>query len=198
MAVTPKASSGVPQHTTPSSAPGNLTSVTVVAGTSSYYVLSATYEDTGSILTSTSPNGTTTISYDPTFTYATNTLFPTPSSGVVMTVGQSYDATNTGLPLMSTDQNGQNTTIQTYDSMLRPTEITYPDGGEAQPHYSPTQTGTYAYQSSGVFADTEVQDAGYGRQSRVAVMNEPGGSSWYQHDYCYDANGNLFFTSYSY
>jgi hypothetical protein len=48
-----------------------LTSVTQYANATTFYASSATYEDTGSLLTSTTLNGTTTYTYDPTFVYNT-------------------------------------------------------------------------------------------------------------------------------
>ena len=115
------ASSGVPQHVAVTAPRGNLTSVIQFASSGTSYASSATYEDTGSILTSTTPNGKTTMSYDSTFTYNIGVAMPTPSSGVAVSTGTSFDTTNTGLPLSSTDPNSQKTKITTYDSMLRPT-----------------------------------------------------------------------------
>jgi hypothetical protein len=114
-------SSGVPQHVSVSSPRGNLTSETIYAGSGSPYAVSATYEDTGSVLTSVAPTGTTTLSYDLSFVYNDGAAFPTPSSGVAIGTGESYDTTYTGLPLNSTDPSGQITTIPSYNSMLRPT-----------------------------------------------------------------------------
>jgi hypothetical protein len=88
---TPTASSGVPQHVAVTGARGNLTSEKVYASSGTSYSLSATYEDTGSLLTSVTPNGTTTLSYDPTFVYNTGTSLPTPSSGVSLSSGAGYD-----------------------------------------------------------------------------------------------------------
>ena len=194
---TPTTSSGVPQHVAPTGVRGNLTSVAAYASSGTYYTQTNTYEDTGSLLTSTTPYAETTLSYDPTFVYNTSTTLPTPSSGVTIGTGESFDTAYTGLPLSSTDPNGQVTTIPTYDSMLRPTEVDSPPaaGGKTTLSYSPTQVGQHTYQSSGVYADTEIQYDGYGRQSRAAVANSSG---WYQQDTCYDANGNAAFTSYPY
>jgi RHS repeat-associated protein len=196
----PTASSGVPQHVAVTGARGNLTSETIYARALTTYAMSATYEDTGSILTSVTPSGTTTLSYDPTFVYNTGSTLPTPSSGVVLGSGQSYDTTNTGLPLISTDPNGQLTTVHSYDSLLRPLEVDSPDGGKTTwTYWNPNQVGQYIYQNAGgVYADTEVQYDSYGRQSRVAVLNGQSGNDWYQVDGCYDANGNIDFRSYAY
>ena len=57
---------------------GNLTSATQFASSGTAYTSNFTYEDTGSLLTSTNPNGKTTLSYDPTFVYSTGVTLPTP------------------------------------------------------------------------------------------------------------------------
>jgi RHS repeat-associated protein len=185
----------VPQHVAPTGVRGNLTNVAAYSSSGTYYTQLNTYEDTGSLLTSFTPNGETTLSYDSTFVYNTGAILPTPSSGVTIGTGESFDTAYTGLPLSSTDPNGQITTIPTYDSMLRPTEVDSPGNGKTTLSYSPTQVGQHTYQSSSVYADTEIQYDGYGRKSRTAVANSNG---WYQADICYDANGNAAFTSYPY
>jgi RHS repeat-associated protein len=197
---TPTTSSGVPQHVSVTNPRGNLTQMTQYANGTTSYVTNTTYEDTGSVLTIAPPTGTTTLTYDSTFVYNTGATLPTPSSGVSIGAGQSYDTTYTGLPLISTDPNSQPTTISTswYDSMLRPTEIQYPDGGETTWSYSPTTLTTNTYQTSGVYSTSEVQLDSYGRQSRVEMTNGQSGNPYYQTDTCYDANGNAAFVSYPY
>jgi RHS repeat-associated protein len=192
-------SSGVPQHVAATGARGNLTKVVQYANPSTYYTSSTNYEDTGSVLTSTSPaGGITKVSYDPTFTYATGTTLPTPSSGVSLSSSATYDTSYTGLPLTTTDPNGQVSKISSYDVLLRPLTVNSPDGGVTTFTYSPTLVTQQTAQSSGVNAETETQLDGYGRPSRVAVANGQSGNSWYQSDTCYDANGNVAFASYPY
>ncbi len=188
-------SSGVPQHTSVSTARGNLTSMTQYANSLTSYMSSFTYEDTGSLLTSTNPNGTTTYSYDPTFVYQTGTSLPTPSSGVALSTSASFDTANTGLPLTSTDANAQITKTPTYDALLRATEIEYPDGGETTFSYSPTVT-IASIPAISAMAETEYD--GYGRLSRVETANGQAGNGYYQQDTCYDANSNAIFKSYRY
>ena len=186
-------SSGVPQHVATGGARGNLTSMTQYVNGSTAYTTTATYEDTGSLLTSTVHGATTAYSYDPTFVYRTGTSLPTPSSGVALSSSTSFDTANTGLPLSSTDANGQVTKIPSYDAMLRPTEVEYPDGGETIYSYSPTLTTANV---PAISATTETEYDGYGRTSRTATVNGQGG--YYQQDICYDANGNAAFKSYPY
>jgi RHS repeat-associated protein len=195
---TPTPSSGVPQHRAPICPCGNLTGITQYASSGTSYNSSATYEDTGSLLTSTTPTGTTTYSYDSTFVYNTGATLPTPSSGVEMGTSKSFDMANTGLSLSVTDPNSQATKVTSYDLMLRPTEIQYPDGGQATWSYSPTTTTKNTYQTASVYGTTETQLDGYGRLSRTETANGQSGNSWYQTDTCYDANGNAAFASYPY
>jgi RHS repeat-associated protein len=197
---TPAVSSGVPQHTSPSASPGNLTQETQYANSTTSYVTNVTYEDTGSVLTIAPPTGTATLTYDSTFVYNTGATLPTPSSGVSMGTSESFDTTYTGLPLISYDLNSQPTTISTswYDLMLRPTEIQYPDGGETTWSYTPAILTTKTYQASGAYSTNEVQLDDYGRQSRVEVSNGQSTNPYYQVDTCYDANGNAEFVSFPY
>ena len=195
---TPTTSSGIPQHVAEGSVRGNLTGETLYASAGTSYALTATYEDTGSLLTSTTPTGTTTLSYDPTFVYNTGASLPTPSSGIALSVSAGYDTSYTGLPQSSTDPNTQQTSIPTYDPVLRPTEIDFPDGGKTNWTYSPTTVTTISEQSSNSSTNYEMQLDGYARQSRTATATDPNGDSFYQTDTCYDGNGNASFVSYRY
>jgi RHS repeat-associated protein len=195
---TPTASSGVPQHIAVSGPRGNLTGITQYASSGATYAYSATYEDTGSILTNSGPNGTTTYTYDSTFTSITNTALPTPSSGVALVVGATTDL-NSGVPQTAKDPNKQITSIPSYDAFLRPTAINYPDGGNTVVTYDSygnlNQVGIAVAQSPGTSTDTQILYDSFGRQGRIAVAN---GLDWYQRDSCYDANGNQQFASYAY
>ncbi|MGD0733375.1 MAG: RHS repeat-associated core domain-containing protein [Terracidiphilus sp.] len=194
-------SSGVPMHIAEGSTRGNLTCSTQYASASTSYSVTMNYEDTGSLLTRSTPNetaGVTTLSYDPTFVYQTGNTPPTPSSGVSLPKTAAYDTSYTGLQLSATDPNSQTTNDYYSDPLLRLTKTTYPDGGETTLSYSPTQFGRHVYQSSSVYTDTETQYDGYGRKSRVEISNGQGTNPWYQKDTCYDGNGNAAFTSYSY
>ncbi len=212
---TPTASSGVPQHTNPPCtgqvvcARGNLTSIQAYWSSTNYLGVTATYEDTGSVLSITQDTGTnpplTTVpiaienfTYDPTFVYTTGVQYPTPPSGVALSTGAGFDTAYTGFPLSSTDMNSNKTKVVSYDSMLRPTEITFPDGGETAATYSPTLVTANVYQSSSVASTAETQLDSYGPPSRSLLANGQSGNSWYQADSCYDANGNQSFVSYQY
>lgn len=193
---TTTASSGIPQHVAASGARGNLTSVKQYASDGTYYTSSASYEDTGSILSTTTPNGTTTFGYDSSFVYNTSSSSPTPSSGISLSTSEAFDTASTGLPLSSTDQNSEVTKVQSYDSMLRLTEIDYPDGGVTKFFYSPTMVDKKIYQSSSSYTETIAESDGYGRSSSVYATSGLSGTPYYQQDACYDANGNTSFISY--
>jgi len=196
------ATSNVPQHVAVSGPRGNLTSETFYANSSTSYPLSIAYYDTGSLVSITAPDWLTFPSYDPTYVYLTGLALPTPSSDVGLSSSATYDTSYTGLPLTSTDLNAQVTHFSSYDSLWRPLEIQYPDGGKTTwtyPSAAPyTTVTTDTYQTPSVYATTENQVDGYGRQSRTAVANGQSSDPYYQQDTCYDANGNVSFVSYPY
>lgn len=195
----PTPSSGVPQHVAATGPRANLTSETLYANAGTSYALSATYEDTGSVLSSTTPSGITTLGYDSTFVYNTSVTPPTPSSGVALGSSASFDTAYTGLPLSTTDPNLQKTKITSYNSMLQPIEEQFPDGGQTTWTYTPTSVTTTTLQTAaGVSASNEVQYDGYGRVSRTATVNGQSTNPYYQQDTCYDGNGNVSFVSYPY
>ncbi len=100
--------------------------------------------------------------------------------------------------LTTTDPNGATTTYKSYDPLLRPTEIDYPDGGKMTASYTAVQTGVYHYLDSSVHTNTQTLLDGFGRTSRIAVGNGQATNAYYQTDHCYDTNGRLQFQSYRY
>lgn len=196
---TPTATSGLPQHVSVSSSRGNLTSVHQWLNSSGNPAINTTtaYDDAGQVLSQTDTNNDVT-SY--TYDSATDTLLSTVTypqvNGTRFTASLQMDP-NTGLVTSFTDINSQPTTFS-YDGSLRPTQVLYPDNGKTTYGYSQNQTSIYKYQNSGTHTDTEVLVDGYGRQSRVAIANGQSTNPWYQQDTCYDANGNVGFTSYRY
>jgi RHS repeat-associated protein len=160
------------------------------------------FDDTGTVLSSTDPNGQTTYGHDATNTFITSVTAPTPSSGVVLSTGASYDV-GTGALNSTSDENSGSTTYQNYDSLGRPQLVTRPDGGTTAYTYSHTpnafQIGESSAPGGGLpSADTETLYDPYGRVSRVAVYNGQRSNGWYQTDYCYDSVGNLHFQSTAY
>jgi RHS repeat-associated protein len=198
---TPTTTSDLPQHVAATGPRGNLTSTsTTINGGSSAFSTTTAYYDTGMPVSTTTPNGTTSYSYDSTQTFVTQTTLPTPSSGVALSTSWTYDAAS-GAMLTSTGMNaGQTTTMNTYDNRLRPTAITLPNGGNITYTYTPTQTNvTQTLNSStGETAQQAVLYDAYGRPSRQEVYNGQSTNSYYQTDICYDATGLAEFVSVPY
>lgn len=191
-------SSGVPMHTSVSGPRGNLTSANQIIDGTNSYDYQFEYEDTGSLIDSVDPiNGSTGLGYDSSFVYQTSVTPPTPSSGANLSSSSTYDTANTGLILSATAPNAEVTSIHSYDDMLRPTEVDYPDNGKTTYAYTPLQTSRYRTMSAGT-EDLETLVDAYGRTRRVAIANGQSGNGWYIQDTCYDADGNVGFRSYSY
>jgi YD repeat-containing protein len=190
---TPTTTSGLPNHNSVNGTRFNLTTVSQWINSSGTTLnAGATYDDAGTALTSSNPNGTTTYGHDNTDTFVTSTTPPTPPSSVILTSKATYDPSS-GLLTSTTDPNDQTTTYKTYDWAGRALEIDYPDGGKTTFAYTPTQSGVYQYQNASTFADTETQYDSYGREGRIAVANGQNSNPWYQQDTCYDQTGRVSF-----
>ncbi len=187
--------SGLPQHGTESGQRGNLTTIQQYPNSGTNYLYTAAgYEDTGNALTVTAPSGVSSYAYDAaTHAFTITATPPTPSSGVSLPSSATYDP-NSGMPLTSVDPNSQTVTYKSYDPLLRPTEIDYPDGGKMVASYTYDQTGVYHYMTASTHTNTQTNLDGYGRLNWVAVQNASGGYYW--NNYCYDGNGNLQFAAY--
>jgi len=195
---TPTTTSGLPQHISVSTTRGNLTSIHQWYNSSGATLTTTlTYDDAGQLLSETAPDGgVTSYTYDSgTDTLPTQVTLPN-VNGNRFSASFNFDP-NTGLLLSSTDLNSQTTTYS-YDGMLRPTQISYPDGGKTTYSYTSTQTSQYRYQNASTYEDTETLYDGYGRVSRVAVANGQSSNPWYQTDTCYNADGEVGFESYRY
>jgi RHS repeat-associated protein len=197
---TPTATSGLPQHVAASGTRGNQTSAHSTVSGSNTLSTTTAYYDTGMPVSTTTPNGTTSYTYDPTQTFVTQTALPTPSSGVALSTSWTYDAAS-GAMLTSTGMNaGQTTTVNTYDGLLRPTTISQPSTGQLSYTYTPTQTSVNQIMNSstGETAEQAVLYDAYGRPSRQEVFNGQSTNSYYQADTCYDATGLPNFVSLRY
>lgn len=156
---------------------------------------SATFDDAGTVLTSTDPNGKITYGHDNTDAFTTSATPPTPSSGIALTWSTSYDA-STGVVTSTTDANGQPTTYSNFDQLNRSQLITYPqpDGGHDYFTYNPTQLiAQHDIDGGSSRVQRYTQYDAYGRISRVADENGQSSYDWYQTDYCYDVSGRLSF-----
>ncbi|WP_263372392.1 RHS repeat domain-containing protein [Granulicella cerasi] len=193
--------SGLPSHTTaPTTLPGNLTSVYSYADSATSYHTTYKHDDAGVITSSTDPiNGTTTYTHDATDTYIQNVQMPTPSSGVALSTGATYDATYTGIQTKSTDANNQSVAITGFDSMLRPTGYSFPtelNGAVGTANATLIHTVNKTIQTRPMVQGTETTESfydAYGRLNRTAV--EKSSSNWYLQDTCYDGNGRVSFQS---
>jgi RHS repeat-associated protein len=184
----------VPNHAATTAQRGNLTTVTQYYTPQSSLSSEMAYEDTGNVLNSTGPTGTSTYAYDaPTHGFTITATPPTPSSGVSLPASATYNV-NSGLPLTAVDANLQTTSYKSYDPRGRPTEIDFPDGGKTIASYSPNGFGFLNYMTSGQAANTETSQDAYGRANWVAVQYGSGGYYW--NNYCYDGNGNLQYAAY--
>jgi YD repeat-containing protein len=128
-----------------------------------------------------------------THAFTTTATPPLPSSGVSLPSSATNDV-NTSLPLTTTDPNNQAVTYKSYDQLLRPTEIDYPDGGKMVASYTATQTGVYHYMTGSTHTNTQTNYDSYGRFNWVAVQNASGGYYW--NNSCYDNDGNVQFAAY--
>jgi RHS repeat-associated protein len=190
----------VPQHNAVSGQRGNLTTLSQAFGTGGDVNIASAYEDTGNPVSTTTPSNSTTAyegaaaySYDTsTHTFAITATPATPSSGVSLPSSATNDP-NSGVPLTTTDPNNKTVTYKSYDALLRPTEIDYPDGGKMTAGYTPNQAGIYRYMNASTHTNTQINLESYGRVNWVAVENA---SEYYWNNYCYDNNGNLQYAAY--
>ena len=191
----PATSAGVPMHTAVTGPRGNLTFTYVSSDSTHSLHTTFSYEDTGTLISSTDPiNGSTNFGYDGTFTYQTSATPPTPSSGANLSIGAAYDTTRTSLQNAASDPNAT-TSISSFDAILRPRVVSYPDGGATNLVYTPTQTSRFRTMSAGTEDSETLLDA---RTRRTAIANGQGGQGWYVQDTCYDSNSRIGFKSYPY
>jgi RHS repeat-associated protein len=206
----PAPTSGVPQHVAITGDRGNLTSVSQwVDTTGTNLTTTMAYEDTGNVVTSTDPGGhITQFSYVDNFTdtvnrsshaYVTQVTLPDTNSPTLAhhIVKSQYEA-NTGRMISAWDQNNRQTTLA-YDSLLRTVQTTFPDGGQTTlvfDTFNKSHTETKIDGSRITYAYTLVD--GYGRPSRSAQTSGETTPLYNQQDFCYNHNGQLSFSAYSY
>lgn len=202
------------QHNSVSGNRGNVTTVSQWIDSSSGDALSkeGEYDDAGTLLNSTDPNGQTTYGHDTaTDAFTTSITLPTPSSGVVLTSSNTVDF-STGLLTKQTDANNtqivpntqtvNGTTLPGYDVFGRPSGFVTSNQGTTYAQSvslnTANQSSDFDYHNTSVYADRETLYDGYGRLSRIANANGQSTNPWYQVDTCYDSSGRVNFTSYRY
>jgi RHS repeat-associated protein len=192
---TPTATSGTPQHTTPSGARGNPTTVTTLVSGSTTLSRSYTYYDTGTVNTFTDVNGALT-----TYKYGSGTScgnsFPTeidlPLSLITYTT---WDTNCHGaVPVSTKDVNGNQTTYTYGDPYFwRITAVGYPDGGSRTYTYNTVSTPwniiTTSKKDSATNVVGKVVLDGLGRTTRQEVTSDPNGTSYV--DTAFDADGRV-------
>lgn len=183
---------GAPQHVGVNGSRGNLTESSQWLNTNGTYLNTLLgYDDTGNVVSSTDPRGNITgLQYSNSFAYVSQvTLPPTGNGGAVAhTLQATYDS-NTGLVTTSTDQNSQITRYY-YDSMLRPSSIQYPDGGNTSFTYAtPNSIETKrAIDGTRVIDQTTNLDS-LGRQGQTVLVDPEGNDT---SETSYDGDGRVF------
>jgi RHS repeat-associated protein len=112
---------------------------------------------------------------------------------------------NTGLMASMTDPNGQTTSFPSYDSMLRPTQANYPDGGQTTIAYNYSGnvftggTVTKKITSSLNMVTTQIFDGlGRPKQTKATVPTSTCSSGFSYVDTSYDSDGRTFSVSNTY
>lgn len=178
-----------------------------------------TYDETGQLLSMTDPCGNSTCSdvtgtnHTTTYSYADNyaagtgtppgqtnsylTQVNNPNTGAAHIESYSWGYTD-GQLRSSTDQNGQIASYQYNDSLLRPTQGNYPDGGQTINSYNdspysavnntPSVTTTQALTSTQNFVSTTAMD-GLGHVVRTLLTSDPDGTDIT--DTAYDGLGRV-------
>jgi len=187
---------GAPQHTTPTSSRGNVTTLArLVTGTTTLSTI-MTYDDAGNTLTIKDPaNNTTTLNYTDSFSDATGTgtfayltkLALPPTGSVTHIVPMQYEF-NTGLTVSASDMNG-NPTTYTYDTELRPLTINAPDGGQTSYIYSATSVEQDQKIIGSQTLKTVTNLDAYGRVSQRQLTSDTVGVDTV--DITYDVNGRV-------
>ena len=176
----------------------------ISGGSGTWLSTQYSYDDLGNLWSATDPGGhSTSFSFASVFgnAYLTRVDYPSTSSPVSATHTNwfNYDS-NTGLLIGFTDENNQ-VTSYSYDNMLQPSSISYPDGGATNFYRTNPTTlvrkdkmdGTPTWRELWIGLD------GMGREiRRVSTNGEPAGTDWNEQDTCYDSRGLTHFKSYPY
>jgi YD repeat-containing protein len=194
------ATSGTPQHTTPSGSRGNLLSINYYTHGTSYLTQSMSYFDTGNVQTVTDVNGAvTTLNYSD----ANNTCgnaFPTSvSEPLSLTKYMTWNCSG-GVQLTGKDENLQTITT-TYNNQYfwRPASVTDPLTNITSFAYSTSNPAWFSqsltFNGNQSIAETGIGLDGLGRAITDGHLQAPGATSWDQVTFSYDSNGRPWKTS---
>jgi len=165
-----------PQHISPTSSRGNLTSVHYpVTGLTAVF----SYYDTGLPKTATDVNGAVTTYSYPDSTTTCGNAFPTSltvTQPITMSTSSAWSCSG-GVPTSQTDQNNQATTTIYNDAFYwRPANISFPDGGQTSWTYnSPTSVTTTTKMNSTQNVVSTVLLDGLGRTLQTQLNSDPQG-----------------------
>jgi RHS repeat-associated protein len=194
--------SGATQHISITGSRGNLTTIAALVRTGSSLYRKFTYYDTGKINQAGDISSTNALVNATTYNYSSSATscdfaFPTSiSEPLSLSRSTTWDC-NGGLPVTTNDENQQPTT-NSYDEMWRTSDIKYPDGGETKTTYNTTDnppniTVNQLVDSSGDWLTTQTNLDGLGRVMQTQVTSDPGGTDYV--DTTYDAVGNVYSVS---
>ena len=131
-----------------------------------------------------------TYSYDPGYAGA----YPTQiCNALSQCTNYGYDY-NTGLVTSVADPNDQANGLSTtygYDSMLRPYQISYPDGGQTTTNYSPNNITVTKVIAPGQSMTTTYVFDGLGRPTQTQLTSDPEGPDYTDTTYAYDTNAHI-------
>lgn len=182
------ATSGTPQHTTPSGSRGNILSVNYYTQGSTFLTKSFTYFDTGSVQTASDVNNAQT-----TYAYgACGNSFPTSvTEPLSLSRSMAWNCTG-GVVTSVTDENNQSASMSYSDSYFwRPAAVTDPTNAAATVTYTgqtqvegvlPIATGSSASDGLGILDSL-------GRKSLSQTRQTPNGSTFDTVETDYDING---------
>jgi RHS repeat-associated protein len=182
------ATTGTPQHITPTTSRGNLLSINYYTHGTAFLTKSMTYFDTGKVQTVTDVNGAQT-----TYAYgACGNSFPTSvAEPLSLSKSMTWNCTG-GAQLTSTDENSQVTTTGYTDpDFWRPASATDPTSAVANLTYSgQTQAeASLSFNSGGSSGDAMVTLDGLGRTHVSQVRETPGGTNFDSTQTDYDSLG---------
>jgi len=188
---TPASSGITTQHNSVSGSRGNLTTITQYVSSSATISQNFSFWDTGMVYRAyDAKNNPTTYQYSSTYAGA----YPTEMTNALnQNEYFTYDV-NTGLVTSVKDANNQTVTYS-YDLMLRPSQINYPDTGETKFEYGFEYGGSYQEEDDKIdstrWKSSFLWSDGLGRPARAAVTNGEAAPYDEIENICFDSDGRV-------